>query len=190
MAHRTFVGRRALLAIFLLLGAGTALSAQGAPTEHLILASDGAAGDILGTQVATSGQVTAVTQVDWSNWQNEVGKVYVYEGCGTFQEFQLQPSGAVPADVFAFSVDTDGDVIVVGAPESVTLAKDGVGGPGMAYVFRRDAMGWQEEAVLTASNGILEDFFGWDVAVYGDLIAVGAPGVNNTTGLTYLFRHE
>ena len=63
---------------------------------------------------------------------------------------------------------------VVGAPLADTAngADEGV-----AYLYYRNSGGadaWGEVAKLTPSDGAVEDYFGWSVAVSGDTVVVGA----------------
>src|SRR5688572_18815459 len=83
---------------------------------------------------------------------------------------ELVPSDGDPHGGFGRSVAIDGNVAVVGATEG----DPGIGPwePGSAYVFERNAQGlWQETAKLTGTNPA--DAFGFDVAVDGNVIAVG-----------------
>jgi hypothetical protein len=85
---------------------------------------------------------------------------------------ELVPSDGDPYGGFGRSVAIDGNVAVVGA----TDGDPGIGPwqPGSAYVFERNAQGlWQETAKLTGTQPA--DAFGFDVAVDGNVIAVGEP---------------
>jgi hypothetical protein len=92
---------------------------------------------------------------------------------------------------FGHSVDISGDVAIVGAPQA-TLG--GNARQGAAYVFRLELGGWVEEAMLTASDGTEEDFFGWAVAVEGDVAivaaAVAGEGADLFRGAAYYFERE
>ena len=58
--------------------------------------------------------------------------------------------------------------MVVGAPYSDSDV-------GSAYVFRYDGSVWVEEAILTASDGAVGDFFGYSTSIIDDTVVVGAP---------------
>jgi hypothetical protein len=87
-----------------------------------------------------------------------------------------------------------GDKVVVGASYGE------VGGnshQGSAYVFERNMGGpnaWGPLTRLTASDGATSDQFGWDAAVAGDTVVVGAPyhdvGGNENQGSAYIFTVE
>jgi hypothetical protein len=79
-------------------------------------------------------------------------------------------------------------VVVVGTTMAVGYPAGGFGSgqdTAAVYVFTRSSggpAGWREVAKLVASDGADGDFFGNDLAVSGDTIAVGAPGANGGTG--------
>ena len=107
------------------------------------------------------------------------GAAYVYERAsnGTWgNEQKLTASDAANSDWFGYSVAVDGDTIVVGA-----YGEDGAGTQrGAAYVYQRASNGtWGNEQKLTASNTTNNQWFGYGVAVNGDIIAAGAVGVSS-----------
>jgi hypothetical protein len=92
------------------------------------------------------------------------------------------------SDQFGYSVDIDGDIVVVG--------KSGVANfKGAVFVYRiidtNDSILISQLAKLTASDGFAFDLFGWSVAINGNTILVGARGVNKNdsiyAGSAYLF---
>ncbi len=112
-------------------------------------------------------------------------------------------------DAFGSSVAMSGDTVVVGAPEEDSTAadvdgddtNDGGNNVGAAYVFSREGGVWSQQGYLKASNPGDGDRFGYSVAIWGDVIVVGAPnedsgsdGVNsvpdnvaNDAGAAYTF---
>ena len=125
------------------------------------------------------------------------------------QQAYLKAPNSGAGDGFGYSVATDGDLIVVGAPNEDSNAS-GVNGDGSndtapesgaAYVFRRVSEVWVFEAYLKASNPGAGDNFGANVAVSGNTIVVGAEfedglgtGVNppandllSNSGAAYIF---
>ena len=127
------------------------------------------------------------------------GSAYVFvrqaNSGGWRQVAHLTASDPAPHDEFGYSVDVDGDTIVVGAhladhdPGDGTNAADA----GAAYVFVKPGTGWadgNETAMLTAYSRVARDEFGISVAVDGDTILVGAhqDDHNGTdAGAAYLF---
>lgn len=91
---------------------------------------------------------------------------------------------------FGNAVSIDGNVAVVGSPQTNPLG-DAVG-PGAAYVYVRTAAGWTQAQKLDADDGVLGDNFGIAVAVQGDTILVGAYkaaiGDHDQQGAVYVFR--
>jgi hypothetical protein len=132
------------------------------------------------------------------------------------QEAYIKPSNMDIADAFGFPLDIDGDVIVAAArgedgnQTTVTngdtaSATNTLGFAGAAYVFRRTAGTWVQEAYLKAANANANDQFGV-VSISGDTIVVGVnledsnqtiitngPGASGNNGLSasgaaYVFR--
>ena len=84
------------------------------------------------------------------------------------QETRINADDAFTFDVFGTSLTTFDRTLVVGATgdESNT---------GAAYVFTQDSMGeWQQQAKLTASDGISGGLFGRSVSYDGSTLLVGA----------------
>src|SRR5258708_23678097 len=85
------------------------------------------------------------------------------------------------------SVSVSGQTIVGGGPNAGTGKK---GARGAVYVFVKPAGGWAdmtETAKLTAGDGVAGDGFCIAVAVSGNTVAVGAPGVSSQAGNAYVF---
>jgi hypothetical protein len=113
------------------------------------------------------------------------------------QEAYLKGSNGGSGDLFAHSVGVSGDTVVVGA-HSEDSSATGVNGSqndnrapdsGAAYVFVRNGTNWTQQAYLKASNTEAGDAFGYEVAISGDIIVVGAvfessnaTGVNGNQG--------
>jgi len=104
------------------------------------------------------------------------GAVYVYRrGTGNWIfEQQLLALDAANDDQFGWSVDIDGDTLVVGAPH-----QDGPGvtpASGAAYVFKRTGTVWIQQPVkLIGATSAASDQYGVAVAASGSRVAVGAP---------------
>jgi hypothetical protein len=188
-------------------------------------ASNTSPDDRLGYRVALSGDTIAVAAifedsaargVDGDQDDDEApesGAVYVFRRTGAAwqQEAYLKASNTGADDLFGSSVTLSGDTLAVGASGEDSAAR-GVGGDqdddsapdsGAVYVFRRTGTVWQQEAYLKASNTDAGDYFGADVALWGDTLAVGAyredsaaPGVGgdqdddsaSNSGAVYVFR--
>ncbi|MFQ5413150.1 MAG: FG-GAP repeat protein [Phycisphaerae bacterium] len=100
------------------------------------------------------------------------GTAYVYRNVGGnwVAEGKLIANDAATDDFFGWSVRVRGDVAIVGA-----YGDDGAGpDSGAAYVFRFNGGSWVEEAVLTAADAAVLDWFGYSVSISGDVAIVGA----------------
>ncbi len=90
------------------------------------------------------------------------------------EEIQLAPTDLVPYSSFGAAVSISGDIVVVG---DSTIACDGARPVGCAYIYRRFADGWREDARVSPSLPRANMEFGKSVAASGDTILVGAPDV-------------
>lgn len=151
-------------------------------------ASDGAAGDRFGWDVAIDGDTIVATAPRHDHGPTDAGAAYVLtRDTGVWSEqAELLASDGEEGDEFGNDVDIDADTVVVGSA-------DHNGNTGAAYVFVRSGTTWTEQAKLTASDGDTGDRFGTAVAVDGDLILVGArfdePKARGS-GSAYLFARR
>lgn len=76
-----------------------------------------------------------------------------------------------------------GSALAIGA---ASRPKGGDANVGYAWVYR-DASGWAEEEEFEHPSGDLNDYFGFSIAIDGDVMAVGAP-VADTAGQVVVFR--
>jgi FG-GAP repeat len=113
------------------------------------------------------------------------------------QQAYMKASNTGAGDWFGVSVAVDGDMVVVGACSEDSNAT-GVNGnqgdnsaanSGAAYVFTRSGTTWSQQAYLKASNTGAGDWFGYSVAISGDIVVVvalnedsNATGVNGNQG--------
>lgn len=120
-----------------------------------------------------------------------LGRVYMFVHNGTAweQTQEISPTVQAAGDQFGISVALDNGRLVVGAIQFATFIAQG---NGYACTFIKNADGvWEEEDRLTASGGgASNDYFGFSVAIQGDVILVGTPGDNdngNNSGAAYYF---
>lgn len=103
---------------------------------------------------------------------------------GIFEfEVERQANDGAPQDEFAFSVAIGERYAIIGAPGRNNDT-------GAAYVYRRDAGGpdqWGQVRRITLSDGLTGDRFGESVAIYDEMVAVGAPGRTATRGAAFLY---
>ena len=101
---------------------------------------------------------------------------------------KLASSDGEADDWFGYSVAVDSDTAVVGAWQDNYNATS----TGSAFVFTKDSESdaWSQQAKLTASGGAAGDYFGFSVAVDGDVAVVGAFGHTSFTGAAYVFTRN
>jgi len=134
--------------------------------EIKLTASDSAADDYFGRNVAVSDtKIVVGASGDDDNGKNS-GAVYIYDLDGS-NEIKLTASDSAAYDYFGCSVDISDTKIVVGA------YGDNVNGTnsGAAYVYDSDG---SNEIKLTASDSAEGDNFGNSVAISSTKIVVGA----------------
>ncbi len=171
-----------------------AMGASGAgnyntPTQTgKLLASDAAALDWLGNNVAISGNYAiAGAQMD-DNVGADAGAAYIYSKTGgTWTQYaKLTASDAAAGDNFGMHVGISGDNAIIGAPNN----DDNGSNSGSVYIFTRSGGGWSEAAKLTASDAAANDNFGSRVAISGNYAIVGAPNNDDNgsnSGSAYIF---
>eukprot|EP00970_Alexandrium_tamarense_P016501 scaffold6672_cov135-Alexandrium_tamarense.AAC.4 len=163
--------------------------------EQKIVASDGAAGDYFGSEVAISGTghlvVGAFGAVDMGV---DSGAVYLYTLNSTSNtwgdEQKIVASDGAAYDVFGSEVAISGTGhLVVGAPFDDDLGS----GSGAVYLFTLNSTSniWGDEQKIVASDGATKDLFGSAVALSGTgHLVVGAPydgDMGYRSGAVYLY---
>ncbi|MCZ6598761.1 MAG: hypothetical protein O7B99_14080, partial [Planctomycetota bacterium] len=99
------------------------------------------------------------------------------------------PAGFPGARNFGWSVAVDGQHAVVGFEFDDAIATSA----GSVYLYHRDASGWSEGVKFFGSALLPGDTFGYDVAIEGAEILVGAPNrssAGSTSGKAYLFTRD
>lgn len=156
-----------------------------------LTASDAAAGDRFGFDVAVSGTIATVTSPRKNSNQ---GAAYVFEknagGANNWGETKIlvDPAGAAN-EFFGYSAAISGTTVVIGVPYTGTVNF----GQGAAQIFERNAGGpgnWGRTKTLTAADGAAEDEFGWDVGISNSLVVVSADGDDGALpdeGSAYIF---
>ena len=143
-----------------------------------LTASDGVAGDLFGHSVAVDGD-TAVVGAYEDESEKGAAHVLAKDSSGAWSQVaKLTASDGEAGDILGWSVAVDGDTVVVGARYDDS-----------AYVFTKPGTGWAtatETAKLTASDGVVGDWFGQSVAVDGDTVVVGA-SEDDGSGSAYVF---
>ncbi len=164
--------------------------------EAYIKASNTDPGDHLGIRVALSGDTLAVSaggeassarDVDGDPENNAAlasGAVYIFRrtGINWAQEAYIKASNTQADDWFGIALALSGDTLAVRAMHEDSAAT-GINGDqednsapdsGAVYVFRRKDNTWAQEAYIKASNTDDSDWFGANLALSGDTLAVRA----------------
>mmetsp|Transcript_8888 Transcript_8888/g.26735 ORF Transcript_8888/g.26735 Transcript_8888/m.26735 type:complete len:403 (+) Transcript_8888:116-1324(+) len=159
-----------------------------------LVADDTAANDRFGRAVAISGDMALVgawlADEDGAAEYNS-GSAYLFgrdSGGSWSQVAKLVADDAAAGDRFGYAVGISGDHVVVGAYEDDCA--DG-SNCGAAYLFGRDSAGaWTQYAKLVAADAAARDNFGRAVAVWGDVVVVGAwldADAGSGSGSAYIF---
>jgi hypothetical protein len=144
-----------------------------------LLPSDGADGHWFGGAVAVDGS-TAIVGRTWENNSPKSGSVYLFDATTGVQLSKIVPGDGEENDLFGHSVAiSEGFRFVSGA-----VAEGAGHSTGSAYLY--DATNLVEVAKLLASDGVINDLFGFSVAISGNVAiscSVAMPGI----GKAYLF---
>lgn len=155
----------------------------------------GVFGDVFGNSVSLSSDGLTVAigapyndDIDFRN-----GLVQIYEYDGTSWNQKGQDLYGLPREVFGNSVSLsgDGEIVAIGAPK---ISTDEV--IGVVRVYEFNGTNWEQ--IGLDLNGIVErDLFGNSVSISetGDLIAIGAPEIRNTSdgdklGYSFLYQNN
>jgi hypothetical protein len=126
--------------------------------------------------------------------QVNAGAVYVFtrDAAAWAQQAYIKASNTEGGDFFGWSLALSEDTLAVGATgeDSSSTGVDGDQGnndlpdSGAVYLFRRSAAAWSQLAYIKASNTGGGDFFGWNLALSGDMLGAGTPGEDSSaTGI-------
>jgi len=149
-----------------------------------LLAPDGTSGDEFGSSIATANGVVATGAPTAAGLAAAAGAVYLFDAHSGAQQAKLVASDGASSDRFGFSLSVSGNVLVVGAPGDDDLGA----GSGSAYLF--DAITGAQLVKLLPNDGSPGDEFGFDVAIDGGVVAVGAKRDDDNgqdSGSLYLF---
>ncbi len=161
--------------------------------EQKLVASDGGTFDAFGYDVATHGDMIAVTAPTHDAVGDRSGAVYVYRFDATtgqwIEEDKFVGGDTVARDEFGQSVSADRDVLLIGAWRD----DDGGTSSGSAYVFRYIAGAWVEQQKLTTVDAAPFQQFGIAVGVNGNVAVIGAHQTSITisdAGAAHVFAYD
>ncbi len=150
-----------------------------------LLPSDGAAEDYFGYSIAISNGIVAVGALYDGDNGFRSGSAYLFDASTGQQMAKLLPLDGAADDRFGNSIAIDNGIVAVGA----FLDNDNSGNSGSAYLF--SAYTGTQIAKLLPTDGAIDDWFGYSIAIDNGVVAVGAKYNNdfgNDSGSAYLFN--
>jgi hypothetical protein len=191
----------------------TILFAQSVNEVAKIIASDRAAGDEFGDNIAMSGDYAIVgalsqdTDAANSNYMAYAGAAYIYKKNSVGNWLQIKKLVASDRDIddyFGASVAISGNYAVVGAiyNDEDETGTNFISEAGAAYIFHKDEGGidnWGEVQKIVPSDRAFQDLFGDNISMYGDYLIVGVPNEDEDTsnmntlasaGSAYIFKRD
>lgn len=140
-------------------------------------------GDMIAVGASKHGQETG-------GYNNYTGKVYIYEWDGTnWNETGIASPVPENRSNFASDVQIYNGQLVVSAPRSDISGVTGVD-QGAIYYYNNYSGNWTAGQKIFASNAKNQSYFGHDIAIYNNTIAVGSPSYNSTAeaeGRVYIY---
>ncbi len=163
----------------------------GALPQNKLMPADGSANDEFGVSVGIAGNTVVVGSIYDDDLGGDAGSAYVFfEDNGVWtQQAKLTAKDAKPNDYFGISVAIAGDRILVGAAEARTNGSR----TGAVYVYERTNKVWALTQKLMPSTGAASDYFGYAVALEGNVAIIGAPqtdAVAYDSGAAYVFTYD
>ncbi len=149
-----------------------------------LFADDNQSDDEFGYSIQLSGSrlITGAPKADANG--TDSGAAYIFERneSGWFQTAKLFPSGLSANDEFGYSVAIEDDLAYVGARQ-----KDGnATNAGAVYIFKLVGANWVETRQIYPPQDVSNQYYGSDIRVNGDILAVSSPLVGE--GFTYIYR--
>eukprot|EP00002_Diphylleia_rotans_P030995 TRINITY_DN6417_c0_g1_i1.p1 TRINITY_DN6417_c0_g1~~TRINITY_DN6417_c0_g1_i1.p1 ORF type:complete len:354 (-),score=39.47 TRINITY_DN6417_c0_g1_i1:63-1124(-) len=162
--------------------------------QAILTASNKSAGDGFGYSVTIDRNHACIG----SRWADpgsvsDAGAAYIFVLSGNtwVEEAVLTASNKASGDNFSTSVSLEGDFLVIGArfADSGSIVDSGA-----AYIFTHSGSNWNEHAILTASNKLAGDKFGWSSSLSSQRCIIGAydadPGSVSNAGTAYIFARN
>lgn len=164
-------------------------SANGWTQQQKLTANDGQTSIEFGSSVAIEENtivVGAPGAIFVTNPAGTLGAAYVFKRNGTTwtQQQRIVASDGERGDEFGNDVSISNGTIVVGTK------RDSFPILGKAYVFTQSGNTWQQQQILTASDGAASDLFGTTVDISNDTLIIGALGNNQIRGAAYIFTRS
>ena len=134
-----------------------------------LTASDGEVNDRFGSSVSIAGDYSVIGAYGDDDNGSSSGSTYIFHRIGTnwSEQIKLTASDGEANDRFGSSVSIAGDYAIIGASGDDSWS-------GSAYIFNRDGNIWYEQTKITASDGAVDENFGFSVSISGDYSVIGA----------------
>lgn len=109
------------------------------------------------------------------------GAVYLYRHVASawILKQTLRPTQAVAREYFGQSLSIDGTRLAIGVYGANSGANSGAETSGRVELYELSDNLWQSTDVIEPLEPIMGGNFGWDVALDGDRLAIGAPGAGS-----------
>ncbi len=178
--------------------------------EAYIKANNSEAGDQFGIVVSISADTLAVGAQNEDNGATTItnsaatitdsgtasnsGALYIYKRTGAVwaQEAYIKANNSGVDDQFGYGFALSADTLAVGAfteDNGATTITNGTGtitdsgtaaDSGAVYVYKRSGTTWTQEAYIKANNAEVDDWFGKEVSIYSNTLAVGSELEDNS----------
>jgi hypothetical protein len=139
------------------------------PAGYVAVAGDQCPSDSAKTTPGTCGCGTADTDADSDGLLD----------CLTAEDLpslgDLEVTGNAIGDEFGASISLDGTVAAIGLPLDDHSSRTNAGS---VRIYRRTGSAWTLEAQVFPPSPVTGDFFGRAVGIHGDVLVVGAPGLD------------
>ena len=154
-----------------------------------LVTGDRLSGDRLGSAVAIGEGEIIAGAPGHSAGGPASGAAYIFqqnEETAWIETGKLSDGETASDDEFGTAVAISANIAVSGAQQNDDLAPNA----GAAYVFERSGALWLQQAKLAAEDAKAGDLFGNSIAISGETIVIGAPGVDDAgpeAGAAYVF---
>jgi len=149
-----------------------------------------------GFSLSTTGNRALIGSPGLDVWPTiDCGSVFVFDYDRASMQWLetevISESPFVEESRFGYSVSLFEDRALIGAPDTLnTMFRSGA-----AYVFKyhAPAYSWEKEAKLVASDGEVDDRFGFSVSLFGQRALIGAPlddDSGSESGSAHLFQNN
>ena len=129
-------------------------------------------GNRFGQNVKINGNILVVSTINYKNKHGTVGAVYAFEFAENkiILKKKIVPDDGRHKNLFGMSISSDGNRILVGAPQHKNNETNKY--TGSAYIYKKVQDEWIQEKIISPSDGKNFGMFGRSVDLKGDTIAV------------------